>query len=82
MNKRVIGGILTGAVIASSVACAIFDYKTTVYQCGKCKTIHKPSVKAWVCGMHTFGKRMLKCPKCGETSWNDRFVVADESDFI
>lgn len=82
MNKKVIGGVLAGVAIAASAAYAVFDYKTTVYQCGKCKTIHKPSVKAWVCGMHTLGKRMLKCPKCGETSWHDRFVVADESDFI
>ena len=82
MNKKVVGGVLAGVAIASSVACAIFDYKTTVYHCRKCSTVHKPSVKDWVCGMHTFGKRMLKCPKCGETSWHDRFVVADESDFI
>lgn len=82
MNKKVIGGVLAGAAIATSVAYIVFDYKTTVYQCGNCGTIHKPSVKDWMCGMHTFRKRLLKCPKCGETSWNDRFVVADESDFI
>lgn len=82
MNKKVIGGVLAGVAIAASAAYTAFEYKTTVYQCGKCRTIHKPSVKAWMCGMHAPGKRMLKCPKCGETNWHDRFVVADENDFI
>ena len=82
MNKKVIGGVLAGVAIAASVAYTVFDYKTTVYQCRKCRAIHKPSVKAWMCGMHSLGRRMLKCPKCGETSWHDKFVVADEKDFI
>ena len=82
MSKKVIGGVLAGVAIAASVAYAVFDYKTTVYQCGKCKIIHRPDVKAWMCGMHTPGKRLLKCPKCGETSWHDKFVLADASDFI
>ena len=82
MSKKVIGGVLAGVAIAASVAYAVFDYNTTVYQCRKCRTIHKPDVKAWVCGIHTPGKRVLKCPKCGETGWHDRFVLADEKDVI
>ena len=23
-----------------------------------------------------------KCPKCGESGWHDKFVLADENDFI
>ena len=48
MNKKIIGGVLAGVTIAASAAYTVFEYKTTVYQCGKCKTIHKPSVKACI----------------------------------
>lgn len=82
MNKKVIGGVLAGIAIAASMAYTVFDYKTTVYQCRKCRAIHKPTVKEWVCSTHMPGKRMLKCPKCGEKDWHDKFVLADENDFI
>ena len=82
MSRKIIGGVLAGVAIVASVACAVFDYNTTVYRCEKCKTIHKPSVKAWVCSMHTPGKRLLECPQCGKTSWHKRFVLVDERDFI
>ena len=82
MSKKVIGGILAGVAIVTSIAYAVFDYNTTVYRCGKCKTIHRPSVKAWLCGMHAPGGRLLKCPECGKTSWNKKFVLIDENDFI
>lgn len=82
MNKKIIGGVLAGAAIAASIAYTVFDYKTTVYQCSKCRAIHKPPVKEWACSMYMFGKRLLKCPKCGKTGWNDRFVLVDKNDFI
>ena len=83
MNKtKVIGGILGGVAIAAAVAASVFDYKTTMYQCKKCQTLHKPSVMQYVTGMHTPGKRLLKCPKCGEVGWHDKFVLANENDFI
>ena len=82
MNKKVIGGILTGVAIAVTVAATVYDFKTAVYQCGKCQTIHKPTIKEWTCSMHMPGKRLLKCPKCGEAGWHDKFVLADENDFI
>ena len=81
MNKTA-AKVLSGVLIAGAVAYSVFDYKTTLYQCKKCETLHKPTPLKWVCGMHTLGKRLLKCPKCGDTNWHDRFVIADESDFI
>ena len=82
MNKKIISGILTGVMVAATVVATVYDFKTTVYQCGKCKTIYKPSVKEWVCSMHVLGKRLLKCPKCGETGWHNKFVLTDENNFI
>jgi radical SAM superfamily enzyme with C-terminal helix-hairpin-helix motif len=90
MSKKVIGGVLVGAVAGAlagvatmaSVAYATFDYNTTVYRCEKCKAMHKPSIMAWLCGMHTPGKRFLKCPKCGKMSWNRKYVLVDKKDSI
>lgn len=72
MNEKVIGGILTGVMVAATVAATVYDFKTAIYQCGKCKTIHKSTVKEWAFSMHMPGKRLLKCPKCGETGWHDK----------
>lgn len=72
MNEKVIGGILTGVMVAATVVATVYDFKTAIYQCGKCKTIHKLTVKEWAFSMHMPGKRLLKCPKCGETGWHDK----------
>lgn len=82
MNKKVIGGILAGVAVAAGVVCSVIDYQTTMYQCKECKTLHKPTPFKWAMGMHTLGKRLLKCPHCGDTGWHDKFVVADELDFM
>ena len=82
MNKNIIGGIVGVVAIIGAAAYGVYDYKTTMYQCKKCKTLHRPTPLKWVIGMHTPGKRLLKCPKCEDTNWHERFVIADDRDFI
>lgn len=74
--------VLSGVLIVGAVAYSVFDYKTTMYQCKKCKTLHKPTPFKWATGLHTPGKRLLTCPKCEDTNWHDRFVIADDKNFI
>ena len=56
----VIGGI--GVVIA-------LDVTTGTYECPKCNTRFVPTTSAYIAGLHTFTKRKLKCPNCGEISY-------------
>lgn len=56
----VIGGI--GVVIA-------LDVMTGTYECPKCNTRFVPTTSAYISGLHTFTKRKLKCPNCGEISY-------------
>lgn len=72
MNKKVIGGVLAGAAIAASVAYAVFDYTKAVYECHECGAMHKPTVGAYLMGAHIPGKKMLKCPQCGDRNWHYR----------
>ena len=81
MNKNIIGGIVGAAAIIGTLAYGVYDYKTTMYQCKKCQTLHRPEPLKWIMGVHTPSKRLLTCPMCGETNWHTRFVIADESDF-
>ena len=56
----VIGGI--GVVVA-------LDVTTGTYECPKCNTRFVPTTSAYIAGLHTFTKRKLKCPNCGEISY-------------
>mgnify|MGYP003293670682 CR=1 FL=1 len=70
MNKKVVGGILTGVAIAAGVAITYLDYTGAVYECHKCGAIHQPTIGAYLMGMHIPGKRLLKCPHCGDRNWH------------
>ena len=70
MSNKVIGGVLAGVAIAASVAYAVYDYIETVYECHDCGAMHKPTVGAYLMGVHIPGKRLLKCPHCGDRNWH------------
>ncbi len=72
MSKKVIGGVLAGMAIAASVAVTCWDYAHTVYECHDCGAIHKPTPGAYCMGMHVPGRRLLKCPSCGNRNWHYR----------
>lgn len=70
MNKKVIGGVLAGVAIATSVAVTCWDYTHTVYECHECGAMYKPTLEAYLMGVHIPGKRLLKCPHCGDRNWH------------
>jgi hypothetical protein len=77
-KKKTIGGMMA---ILAGVVYSVFDYKTSVYQCEKCKTLHRPDTLEWVVSPHFFDKRRLMCTKCGDVNWHSKFVVADKNNF-
>jgi transcriptional regulator with XRE-family HTH domain/DNA-directed RNA polymerase subunit RPC12/RpoP len=42
------------------------------YECGKCGHRYIPSYKSVLWSMHMGRTRYMKCPKCGEKSWNKK----------
>ena len=66
MNKKVIAGIAVVGVAAATY----FDYTNATYECYECGAIYKPTIGAYMLGAHIPGKRLLKCPHCGNRNWH------------
>lgn len=45
------------------------DYTSGVYECKCCSHRFKPSLCAYIFGIHTLTTRLLKCPECGKNSF-------------
>lgn len=48
------------------------------YECNKCKHKYVPSFSSVLGAMHFGRTRFMKCPKCGEFSWNKKVVSKDD----
>ena len=55
-----------------------FEQIAGYYQCEKCQHKHVPTYKQAFWAMHIGRTRYLKCPKCGEKSWNKKVLSDDE----
>jgi hypothetical protein len=60
----VIPVVLVLAVLVQSQVSKNFDY-----QCANCGTRLNPSALAVALAPHMFGKKLLRCPNCGKTTW-------------
>lgn len=45
------------------------------YECGKCHHKYIPTYKSVLFSMHMGRTRKMKCPKCGEKSWNKKVLT-------
>ncbi len=63
--------IITGiaAFLLSFAAAVALDYSVGGYECKKCGHRFKPTLGAYIWGIHTIRTRRLKCPHCGEKSF-------------
>jgi transcriptional regulator with XRE-family HTH domain/DNA-directed RNA polymerase subunit RPC12/RpoP len=62
--------IIVGLVVlftSATLAC-LLEWNAGTYECQKCKHRFVPKAGAYIMGLHTFTKRYLKCPNCGEKS--------------
>ena len=67
--SSVLAAILIIPLFATCFYLGSLEYKTSVYECRKCKHIFKPTKSEYIWGPHAFSTRYLKCPECGEKSW-------------
>ena len=58
--------------IIALIAAILLDYNTGDYECKKCGKRFKPTLSAYVWGVHTLTTRYLKCPHCGKKSFCKR----------
>ena len=61
--------ILPILIVIAALLFAAFINKGYDYQCGKCNKVFSPSAWKAILTPHAMGKRLLKCPHCGSTSW-------------
>ena len=60
-------------LIATPVALKI-EQKAGYYECAKCGHKHVPPYKSVFLAMHMGRTRHMKCPKCGERSWQKKKI--------
>ena len=62
--------LILGAVFVAAAgiaAGAMLDRRVGYFECPHCKELFVPSMDAYIKSYHTFTKRRLTCPKCGQT---------------
>lgn len=67
--------ISVAVAIAGIAVAAMLDIKAGYFECPHCKELFIPNMNDYVKGYHTFTKRRLTCPKCGETGMCKHRVV-------
>ena len=73
IDMSVVLVILSSITFITALAAAIaLDYSAGVYECKKCGQKFKPTLCAYIFGVHTLTKRYLKCPHCKEKSFCKR----------
>ncbi len=58
--------LAVGVMVAGIGAAAVMDREAGTFECPHCGEHFVPTMKEYVKGYHTFTKRQLTCPKCGE----------------
>ena len=56
------------AAVAGIWAAATLDVRAGWFECPHCKELFVPPMADYVKGCHTFTKRRLTCPRCGQTA--------------
>ena len=56
------------------VYCLKIEQKTGFYECAKCGNKYVPAFKSVFYGMHMGRTRYMKCPECGERSWQKKVL--------
>lgn len=56
-------------IVVGIGVCCVLTVDAGVYECPHCGEKFVPTMKGFICGVHTFSCRRLKCPKCGKKSF-------------
>ncbi len=68
---------LVPLLVATPFALKI-EQKAGYYECGKCGHKHVPKFSSVLWAMHTGRTRYMRCPKCGEKSWQKKVISKEE----
>ncbi len=63
-------------VISNIAVILLVAVNTEVYECCHCGEKFVPTMKEYICGLHTIKKRYLKCSHCNKKGW-DSFHLID-----
>ena len=70
--------VLYGLGIAQFIVCCVFALKIEqtagYYECRKCGNRYVPSFSSVNLAMHMGRTRYMKCPKCGQRSWQKKVI--------
>ena len=55
----------------------LIETKAGYYECGNCHHHHVPTYKQVLWSMHMGRTRHMKCPKCGERSWQKKRIYGE-----
>ena len=55
----------------------LIETKAGYYECGKCHHRHVPTYKQVLWSMHMGRTRHMKCPKCGEKTWQKKRIKSE-----
>ena len=59
--------------------CLLIEKDAGFYECKHCGNKHIPSYNQILWSMHYGRTRYMKCPKCGEKSWQKKVISQDEN---
>lgn len=68
-------------VIVAFIAVGI-EQKAGYYECQKCHDRHVPAYWQTNLAMHFGRTRYMKCPKCGEWSWQKKVLSKEDAEVI
>lgn len=71
--------IIGGSVIFSIglINTAKIEQIAGYYECGKCHYKHVPKFMKVLFSLHYGRTRYIKCPKCGQKSWNKKTITKE-----
>ena len=73
----IFSGLIPG--LTGLLFCTRIEQITGYYECAKCGHKHIPTFSAVLFSQHMGRTRYMKCPKCGEKSWQKK-VISKEKD--
>ena len=73
---KIILFILASIILFAGVSFALkIETETGYYECGKCHNKYIPTYLQVYFAIHFKKNRYMKCPKCGEKSWNKKILI-------
>ena len=75
--KKILSVIFVLAIVFSLSGCRNEFTGYGSYECAECGHIYEPSYTTVLFSQHAGNIRKMKCPECGESSWQ-KYVKSEE----